>query len=298
MALDHDLDQASGLRRLLNARGALSLTVLGGRAGVGAASCVLNLAVAASMRGRQVLVIDETGRICTQLGITSTHHLALVLSGHCTLSDALIPIGEGLHLLPARYGADSLGQIPQARRAWLTQDCAALEPAPDLILAAAPGRPEQQVISLSLASQAVALVASPDAAALTGAYSLIKTLAQDYGVRQFHLIAARTRGDSEANTVFTNLTQASGRFLGASVRPLGTIPHDPKVAQATRLRRTTLHAFPDSPAASAYREMAERLERLPSGTQDFGGFFERLMENSRITAHIAQTTHVSSQVRT
>lgn len=286
-APDPDLDQASGLRRMLGARGAMSLTLLGGRGGVGATSCALNLATAAAQRGRQVLIIDETGRVCERLGLQSSFHLALVLAGQCTLQDALIHVSEGVSLLPARDGTQTLGRVSPRQTAWLAHACSTLESAPDLVIAVAPGRPEQSVISLSLASQAVALLASADAGAMKGAYALIKTLAQDYGVRRFHLIAARTRDDAEADTILSNLTHTAGQFLGVSIRPLGAIPHDPKLAQSDRLRKSVVRAFPDSPAASAYRILAENLARLPSTAQGFGGFIERLVENSRIATQMS-----------
>ncbi len=55
-------------------------------------------------------------------------------------------------------------------------------------------------------------------------------------------------------------------FLRLEVEVLGTVPYDPSVSRAARNQEPVTIAWPDSPAALAYRALAARLWKpVPSG---------------------------------
>jgi flagellar biosynthesis protein FlhG len=75
--MGHVADQAEGLRKLLGRDFVRILTLTSSKEGVGKTTAVLNLAVALSKAGKNVLVLDENpGRgLAAMLGIEGAHDL-------------------------------------------------------------------------------------------------------------------------------------------------------------------------------------------------------------------------------
>ena len=82
-------DQAEGLRRLLARSGSRVLAVMGGSAGVGCTTTVVNLAAALAQQGKDVLVIDEClgeKSVSAMLGgVRGAGNFAAVMRGEMTV---------------------------------------------------------------------------------------------------------------------------------------------------------------------------------------------------------------------
>jgi flagellar biosynthesis protein FlhG len=87
--------------------------------------------------------------------------------------------------------------------------------------------------------------------------------------------------------VFSNMAKVAKRFLKVSLDFMGFVPQEEKIHRATQLGRTVVDAFPDSTAAQAFRDLAEKMEQWPHPAGEQGqmeAFMQRLVQSSRATA--------------
>ena len=157
----------------------------------------------------------------------------------------------------------------------------------DVVLVDAVAGVASHVLPLSLAAQELVLVVDPQPASMTDAYALIKVLNQGYARRNFHIIVNRVASPEEGAAVFRNVAEVASRFLKVSLDFMGFVPPDEKLRRATSLGRSVVDAFPASPAAQTFRDLAEEIEQWPHPAGDQGqmeAFMQRLIQSSRAAA--------------
>ena len=85
------------------------------------------------------------------------------------------------------------------------------------------------------------------------------------------------RSMREGQDLFTKLTRVTDRFLDASLELVACIPYDNNVRQAVRKQKVIVDAFPKSPAALAFRALANKAMSWPTPHQP-GGHLEFFIE--------------------
>lgn len=281
------LDQATGLRRLLGAAAVRSIAIMSGACVSGRATVCANTAFALSRRGSRVCVLGESGAggAAGRFGLRSGGDLAAVVERRLRLADAVVDGPEGVRFLAASYPESLLAGLAPADEARLARAFADLDSPPDVLLADAPATGGGPVPVPALAASEIVVVVSGAADAITEAYALMKRLTWDFARRRCHLVVNRVREQDRAEAIFGNLQDTASRFLGLELRWLGWIPEDEALRRAERLHQPVIGAFPESPAARAFRDVAETVAAWPLGVDDgFGGFVQRLVQASRIGA--------------
>jgi len=287
-------DQAEGLRRLLQHDYVRVVAVAGGRQGVGRTTVVVNLAVALARRGRRVLILDEqVGRrsIDAMLDIAGGDDLLHVIRGERTLEQVMRPGPEGVMVAAAAQGLKALAGLDSSREDSLVRAFRRLSAAIDVVLIDAASDVAGDRLSFSLAAQEVVLMVSPSAASLTDVYALIKVLSRDFARRQFRILVNRVTDQPEGEAIFTHLAEVAARFLRIQPVLMGCVPKDNQLRQASRLYRPVVDAFPDAPAAAAFRRLAETIDEWPYPKDETGRldhFMQRLIQRSRLTAECSQ----------
>ena len=99
--------------------------------------------------------------------------------------------------------------------------------------------------------------------AFSDAYALIKLLQQQRLTRAPHLLVNMAGSPEEAEETAHRIRLVARRFLRMELDSWGYVPFDPAVARAVRRQEPVVTAFPQSPAAAAYRALAERLVGEP-----------------------------------
>ena len=97
-----------------------TLTVAAGKGGVGKTTIAVNLAMAMSMAGHEVMLLDadmSVANVDVQLGLTPPRHIGHMLEGHCTLQDLIMTGPHGLKVIPGGSGARRLAQLCNAEHA-------------------------------------------------------------------------------------------------------------------------------------------------------------------------------------
>lgn len=93
----------------------------------------------------------------------------------------------------------------------------------------------EEAIAAGALAQDILLVVSPEAAAITGGYTLIKRLAPNYGQRRFRLLVERARSEEQAMKVFRNMASATWRYLRTELDFSGWAPESDRILRAGRL---------------------------------------------------------------
>jgi flagellar biosynthesis protein FlhG len=280
--MGHVADQAEGLRKLLGRDFVRILTMTSSREGVGKTTAVLNLAIALSKAGKNVLVLDENpgkGGIAAMLGIENAHDLADVANFGMSLEEAMISGPEGVAILQAgrRTMFKAYGGMGGSQ-------CNRLV---DVVLVDSAVSSESRLLTPDFAAQEVVVVLSAEGQAITDAYAHIKAMHKDYGKRHFRILVNKVKDEAEARAAFDAMSQVARRFLALSLDFMGHVPFDESLRQASRLKGAVVEAFPLAASSSSFRKIADTVVRWPYPQHQHGSIddiLQQLIKNSRLSA--------------
>jgi flagellar biosynthesis protein FlhG len=260
-----------------------SLAVASGKGGVGKTSVSVNLSVAMSRMGYSTLLLDTDlglANVDVMLGLTPRRTLADVMSGYCSTRDALLKGPEGLLVLPAVSGRREMAELRSSQHVGLVHAVSELDvPVSHLVVDNAAGIADG-VLTFCQAAHEVVLVVCDDPMSLTDSYALIKVLSRERGVKRMHVLTNRVEDDIEGRRLYAKLAHVCEKFLDVSLTYLGHVPQDPHMMRAIQRQQPVVTAFPSSPAARAFVDIAERVACwappvAASGHVEF--FMERLL---------------------
>lgn len=281
-------DQAEGLRRLLGRDFVRILTLTSSRTGMGKTTAILNLAAALAGAGKNVMILDENpgkANLAAMLGAADAGDLLDVARYGKPLEEVMVAGPEGVAILQASRGVQALAGLSEPEQQRLI-DCMGniARPADVVLVDTAAGSPGH-LLSLTLDSQEVVVVLSPEGSAVTDAYALIKMMNLQYGKRHFRILVNKVKNEEEGRAVFESMSAVARRFLAVTLDFMGHVPFDGTLKQASRLRRSVIETFPLSPASSSFRHIADSVMHWPCPQHiSFGDFFHHLIQSSRLSA--------------
>lgn len=283
----HASDQSAGLRRLLSRDFVRSVTLVGGKGGIGRTAVLSGIATALSRQGRSVLLLDQnSGRssAIARLGLSRGRDLIEVIEREAALEEIVQHGADGLRLVAAARAFDRIARLAPTREERLARAFEQLAPKLDYVLVDAPAGDALHSPALSLASEEVIVMVSPQPESVTGAYSLIRRLSWDLARRRFHIVANRVRSPEQGSILYDNIARTARSYLNVSLEYLGCVPDDDAMRKAGRLRQPLSRLFPDSPAAVACGMLADAIDQWPFPGEDLlDGIVQRLLHPPRIT---------------
>lgn len=246
------------------------LVVTSGRGGVGKSNLAANLAVALGARGARVVLVDgdlAQANLDLLLGAHPRWDLSHVLAGEKTLDEVVVRAAPGVTLVPAASGAPELAELDDYRRELLLRSLSFADQGADLMIVDTATGMNRHTLELCRSAHDLLVVVTPDTASCSDAYGLVKTLQrEDALLRSPRLVVNMTSSEEESAEAADRMRLFARHFLRLEVDVLGTIPYDPAVSRAVRAQEPVTLAWPQSPAAAAYRSLAERLWKpVPSG---------------------------------
>ena len=253
------IDQAEGLRRLLAREGSRVVAVTGGGGSPGRTTAVVNLAAALTAHGKDVLVIDEClgpRSVCALVGgVRGAGNFAAVMRGERTLEEAVgrHPLGFGV-LAASR---DNRAQYTSAQLQKVISGPA------DIVLIDAQLDAEGALSPLAMHAHDVLIVMRIGAQSITDAYACMKRLHFAHAIAQFRVLANHVASVPDAQVAIENLAGVAGRYLSVSLESAGYVAADPYMAQALKLARCIVDAFPSTAAARDFRHVAAELPHWP-----------------------------------
>jgi flagellar biosynthesis protein FlhG len=274
--------QANGLASFRRPRPVRVLAVASGKGGVGKTNVSVNLGVAFSAMGRRAMLLDADlglANVDVLLGLKTPYNLSHLLSGERELEEIIVSAPGGLRIVPASSGVAQLANLSPAQHAGIIGAFSSLVEEVDVLVVDVAAGISPAVLQFCLAAQEVMVVVCDEPSSLTDAYALVKVLARDHGARRFHTITNRVDSVHHGRKLHQKLQAVCDRFLEVPLQHLGTIPEDPLLRRAVQMQAPVVTAYPSSPAARAFKDLAGRADSLPeprgmSGCIEF--FLERL----------------------
>lgn len=247
-----------------------TLVVTSGRDGVGKSNLAANLAVAFCQRGARVVLVDADlarANLDLLLGVHPRWDLSHVLAGEKSVDEVVVTGPAGVTLVPAAAGQPDLTELDDYRRELLLRSLSVVDENADLIVVDTASGMNRHTLELCRAAHDLIVVATPEMTSFSEAYGLVKTLQREGALmRSPRLVVNMATSADEAGEATQRMQLFARHFLRLEVEAVGTIPFDPAVPRAVRAQEPVLTAWPDSPAAVAYRALAARLWKpVPSG---------------------------------
>jgi flagellar biosynthesis protein FlhG len=260
------------------------IAVTSGKGGVGKTTVSINLAIELARVGRKVTLLDADlglANVDVMLGLSPRQTLGDVLDGRCELPDCIIEGPGGIRVIPAASGVQKMAELSSAERAGLLYAFSHLRPEADVMVVDTAAGIATNTLQFCDAAQEVLIVVCNDPASITDAYATIKVLSRRTRRSRFRVVVNMVEDSGEALDLFKNLLSATDRFLDVSLDLIGSIPVDKCVQTALRRRTPLVEAYPGSPAARAFKDLAQTADNWPKAQQASGGlefFVERMVQ--------------------
>ena len=257
------------------------ITVTGGKGGVGKSSVSLNLAAAHCALKRKVMLFDADlglANIDVMLGLKVDKNLGHVLRGECELKDIIQDGPMGLRIVPASSGLREMAELSVDQHAGLIRAFSSLDEDIDFLIVDTAAGISDMVLSFARAAQDVLMVVCNEPTSVADAYAQMKVLQNDYGVQKFKVIANQVHSLEEGKLMFSKLVKVTDRFLDVTLELVSCIPADPNMKKAIKQRSCVVQLYPQSPAAIAFRSLAQRALSWPV-PEVAGGHLEFFVEN-------------------
>lgn len=261
------------------------ISVTSGKGGVGKSNVVSNLAIALSLQGKKVLLMDADlglGNLDVLLGLSPTYNLNDVLNGEKSITDILIDGPAGIKIIPAGSGVQSLTSLGQHEKLKLLDELDILDETFDIMIVDTEAGISENVTYFTVAAQEIVVVVTPEPTSITDVYALIKLLATRYSEHHFKVLVNMAKDSEDALEVFRKLANVAGRFLDISLDYLGCVVKDEKVVEAVKRQKAVTELFPDSDAANCFTTLAKRVIENARPTRLKGNiqfFFKRFLDN-------------------
>ena len=254
--------------------GARVMAVTSGKGGVGKTVITANLALSYAMAGKRVMLLDADfglANLDVVLGLSAERNIRDVVSGEASIGDIIIEGPEGLKLIPAGSGIRALADLTQSQVVGLLDEVLCYDEQVDVFLIDTAAGIAAGVAGVLLSAGEVIIVAEPEPTAVLDAYAVIKTLVSRRPDASVYVVTNCVVSDEQGLTVFRNLQTVAERFLDKELTYLGSVPLDPRLKDAVRLRRPSLIEFPNSVFSIAIRKLARTIDRLDSKEGQLGG---------------------------
>lgn len=254
-----DFDQAEGLRRMLAGPKPRIVTFLSAASRPEKSAMLVNLGASLANTVNDVLLVDaqsDASGIATRLRAGRGTTLLDVTEKSMDIEMAVQPTEQG-------FCVSTVGRFAPGGRAAgrdqqrLGEVITALSKKMDVVLLDAELDEDGEVPVVAAASGEIIIQVSADAASIKAGYATVKQLNAKLGKRPYGILVTGA-ADGEAKRVYANMAQAASRYLAVQLNSVGSVPPDEHVAQAARLGRTVVDAFPLASASVAFRSLAGR----------------------------------------
>jgi flagellar biosynthesis protein FlhG len=287
MLTKYKFDQAAGLRRMAKPRPVKVIAVASGKGGVGKTNVSVNLSMALSQIGKDVLLLDADlglANVDVLLGLRTKYTLADVIDGSRTLEEIIVTGPEGLKIIPASSGVQNMAELSTMEHAGLIRAFSELSHSIDVLIIDTAAGISDNVVTFTRAAQEVIIVVCDEPTSITDAYALIKVLNKDHGVCRFRVISNMVQGIQEGRELFAKIMAVTDKYLDVQLDFMGIVPYDEYLRKAVQRQKAVIEVYPRSKAALAFKTLSQKADKWPvqgnaGGHVEF--FVERLIQASQ-----------------
>jgi flagellar biosynthesis protein FlhG len=255
----YPVDQAEGLRRLLDKPKSRVLTVISVLPEQDKNAMLVNLGASLAAGGSKVLVVDanaSSGVLSRFVGSGDMPSLCDVLTQERNMYEAVRIVPQGFAFANIAKGTiPSAKTYPHASR--LESIFNMMTEQADVTVVSGGLSVDDTFPVPAMDSGEIWVHVSPEPVAIKDAYLLLKRLNDTLGCRKFGLLV--TGGtEQDAHTVFENMGKTASRYLAAQIDLVGFVPKDDHIKRASGLGKTVLDAFPRAISSQAFKQLAIR----------------------------------------
>jgi flagellar biosynthesis protein FlhG len=135
----------------------------------------------------------------------------------------------------------------------------------------------KSVQAFCMASEHTVLVTTPEPAAITDVYILLKVLTMKRYDGRFSLLVNMAESVTEGKKVYRQISLAAAQFLDVRLHHAGVLVRDEHVSLAARKRQLVVLEYPRSTAAQALMTVAARLSKVPVNNAAGQSFFKKVV---------------------
>jgi len=235
------------------------ISVTSGKGGVGKSNILLNLAIAMSIRGKKVLIIDadmNLSNIDILLGIYPEYNLKNLLDDLITLDKLLIEGPKGIKILPAASGDFKVMQNTKRVQRVLIQSYMELRKDFDYILIDTGAGISDYSVDFVVNSDQILIVTTPEPTAITDAYAMIKILHYKMKSPDISMIINMVQTDEEGKKIFNKINLIVQHFLNKSLKFAGSVPEDKYLQEAVKEQVPIIIKRPRSVSSTSIHNIA------------------------------------------
>ncbi len=259
------------------------IAVASGKGGVGKTNISVNLGVALSAMGKQVLLMDADlglANVDIMLGLHPQFNLSHVIRGEKSLQEVVVTGPEGMRIIPAASGIQMMAELAPAEHAGVIRAFSDLQFPVDVLIIDTAAGISDSVVSFCRAAQEVLVVLCDEPASITDAYALIKVLNRDHGVRRFRVVTNMVSSIQTGRELYRKILKVTDRYMDVALDYMGAVPNDDYLRKAVQRQRAVTEAYPRSKSSLAFKKLAQKADSWPmpataGGRLEF--FVERLI---------------------
>ncbi len=290
------MDQAEGLRNMMRLQSQKKtsrlIAVTSGKGGVGKSNMAVNLALCLRRQGKRVVILDADfglANIEVMFGVIPKYTMADLMFEGRAIKDIITEGPEGVNFISGGSGIANLSNVGNTEIQRVVSELWVLEDMTDIVIIDTGAGIAPGVLEFLAASPEILLVTTPEPTSITDAYALIKALNLHPGFRReetkIGLIANKVMSSGEGDNLYDKLNSVIKRFLDINLEWLGCIPQYNCVSKAVMKQKPVCLMYPNSAAAKAYEQMANKImnntsaEKLPK--TGIVGFFSRMLHKNQ-----------------
>lgn len=239
-----------------------TLTISGGKGGVGKTNLSVNLAIALVRQGKDVVVLDADiglANVEVIVGLKSRETLQAVIEGRKGVMDILVDGPGGIKVAPGISGLGRLIDLDPASRRNVRMALDALQRNFDYVIVDTMAGIGRSTVAFAIAADKTLLVTTPEPSALLDAYCMLKMISALNPKAKAYIVVNMADSAQQAFQSASKLSRAARKYLGMQIGYAGHVPLDPYVRAAVLRSQPFSLCNPTSPAARAVHALAARI---------------------------------------
>ncbi len=254
------------------------IAVASGKGGVGKTNISVNLAVCLAQAGQRVTLLDadmSLGNLDVLLNIHSKYNIAHVVNGRKQIEEVLHTGPLGINVICGASGLENLANLGDFQRIRLVNQLSRLHDLSDIIIIDSAAGIAKPVVAFCLASDHTLVVTTPEATAMTDAYSMIKVLVKNNFTGRISLVVNMADNIKQGQKIYHQMADVARHFLGVHIYCAAVLIRDTSLPHAVRLRKPVVLASPKSRIAISLSQLSHKLAQNASRS-NHQPFFRRV----------------------
>ena len=276
-------NEALQLEQMMEERGrpARVLAITSGKGGVGKTNIAANLAICLAASRKRVLLLDadfSLGNLDVVMDLNSKYNISHLMSGRKSIEEIIHIGSEGLEIICGASGLEDLANVNEFQRQRLLKELSKLQKNADVIVVDTAAGISKSVVGFCLAADHVLVVTTPEAAAMTDCYAMIKVLVGNKYSGRISLIVNMAETAAEGKKTYQQIANVVRRFLNADVYEAAVLLKDERLRTAVQRRKPVVLAYPKSHISSSLSALAAKLSNGLAAPPNNEGFFRKVVD--------------------